>query len=178
MENTQTNQTFSMYQHKLIKELKSHVDQLTVQLGEVDAQRREEQAMFIETEVRKPLEAIVGTGGERELWNLPYVFEVDSNNEDEIEAGSPFYLDIQDDDSRGLRVPGRGGYIKNDGPGNISYRLSNGSRDKWSHPATIKSGEMDSFDYTDNVQIVVVEITADTDKTWFRVRFTPGLVGD
>jgi len=178
MENNLGNQTFSMYQHKLIKELKSQVDKLTGQLSESDELQREAQARFIEKEVQKPLETVVGTGKETVIWNLPYVFEVDSDNEDEIEAGSPYHLYVQDDDNRGLRVPGRGGYIKNDGPGNISYRLSNGSRDKWSHPATIKSGEMDTFDYTDNVQVVIVEITADTDKTWFRVRFTPGLVGD
>ena len=178
MQSNPANQSFTVYQHKLIRELKSQVDLLTGQLAESDTLRREAQARFIEKEVQKPLEAVVGTGKEIQIWNLPYVFEVDSDNEDDIEAGSPIFLYVQDDDSRGLRVPGRGGYIKNDGPGNISYRLSNGSRDKWSHPAVIKNGEMDTFDFTDNVQIVIVEITADTNKTWFRVRFTPGLVGD
>jgi len=178
MISTPVPQSFTAYQHKLIQELKSQVEQLTGQLAESDVLRREEQAKFIEKEVQKPLEAVVGTERVIEYQNLPFVFEVDSDNEDEIEADEPFYLYIQDDDSRGLRVPGRGGYIKNDGPGDISYRLSNGSKDNWSHPATIKSGEIDTFDYTDNIQIVIVEITADTDKTWFRVRFTPGFVGD
>ena len=171
-------QSFTAYQHKLIVELKSQIETLTGQLAESDALRKEEQARFIKKEVQKPLEAVVGTEQAITFQNLPFVFEVDSDNEDKIEADNPFYLYIQDYDSRGLRVPGRGGYIKNDGPGNISYRLSNGSRDKWSHPAVIKNGEMDTFDFTDNVQIVIVEITADTNKTWFRVRFTPGLVGD
>lgn len=171
-------QSFTAYQHKLIQELKSQIETLTGQLTESDALRREDQAKFIEMEVQKPLEAVVGTERAITFQNLPFVFEVDSDNENNIEADSPFYLYIQDDDSRGLRVPGRGGYIKNDGPGDISYRLSNGSKNNWSHPATIKNGEIDTFDYTDNIQIVIVEITADTDKTWFRVRFTPGFVGD
>lgn len=178
MESAPMTQSFTAYQHKLIKELKSQVEQLTGQLVESDALRREEQAKFIETEVQKPLEAVVGTEQVIRYQNLPFVFEVDSENEDEIEANTPVYLYVQDDDSRGLRVPGRGGYIKNDGPGDISYRLSNGSKNNWCHPATIKSGEIDTFDYTDNIQIAIVEITADTDKTWFRVRFTPGAVGD
>ena len=171
-------QSFTAYQHKLIKELKSRIELLTEQLVESDALRREEQARFIEKEVQKPLEAVVGTERERVFQNLPFVFEVDKDNEDEIEEGEPLFLYIQDDDNRGLRVPGRGGYIKNDGPGDISYRLNNGSKNNWSHPATIKSGEIDTFDFNDNIQIVIVEITADTDKTWFRVRFTPGFVGD
>lgn len=171
-------QSFTAYQHKLIQELKSQIESLTGQLAESDTLRREEQARFIKKEVQKPLEAVVGTEQAIVFQNLPFVFEIDSDNEDEIEANEPFFLYIQDDDSRGLRVPGRGGYIKNDGPGDISYRLSSGSKNNWSHPATIKSGEMDTFDFNDNIQIVVVEITADTDKTWFRVRFTPGLIGD
>ena len=178
MQSVAANQSFTAYQHKLIKELKSQIEHLTGQLEESDTQRREEQARYIEQEVQKPLEAVVGTEQVIRYQNLPFVFEVDSDNEDEIEANEPFYLYIQDDDSRGLRVPGRGGYIKNDGPGDISYRLSNGSKENWSHPATIKSGEIDTFDYNDNIQIVIVEITADTNKTWFRMRFTPGFVGD
>ena len=172
------NQNFILYQHKLIRELKGQIDELTGQLVESDTLRRDAQASVIQNEMQKPLTAVVGTGKETDIWNLPYVFEVDADNEEDIEANNPIFLYVQDDDSKGLRVPGRGGYIKNDGPGNISYRLSNGSRDKWSHPATIKNGELDTFDFTDNVQVVIVEITADTDKTWFRVRFTPGLVGD
>lgn len=151
-------QSFSAYQHQIIKELKAEVERLT-KVGRV---------------VPKP-----STGSKRiKYWNLPYVFEITSKNEDLIEADEPFFLYIRDDESRGLRVPGRAGYIKNDGPGTISYRLNNGSELGWSYPATLKKGEIDTFDYNDNIQIVIVEITADTDKTRFRTRFTPGFVGD
>lgn len=157
---SQADQSFSAYQHKLIKELKAKIAKL-------------------ESTDKVTPGTIAKKGTEMKgYWNLPYVFEITSDNEDDVEADEPTYLYIRDDEHRGLRVPGRNGYIKNDGPGNISYRLNNGLEKGWSHPATIKRGEIDTFDYNDNIQIVIVEITADTNKTRFRTRFTPGFVGD
>lgn len=162
----------------IIKELTTELVSLTKQLDKSDKQRQIDQAELIEEAMNRPFESVVATKTTIEYWNLPYVFEVNIDNEEDILAGEPFYLYVQEDDSRGLRVPGRNGYIKNDGPGNIEYRLNNGEKDSWSHPATIMSGEVDTFDISDNIQIVIVEITADTDKTRFRTRFTPGPVGD
>jgi len=162
----------------IVKELTAKLTDLTKQLDRSDKQRQIDQAKFIEEAMKRPFESVVATETTVEYWNLPYVYEVNADNEEDILAEEPFYLYVQEDDSRGLRVPGRNGYIKNDGPGNIAYRLNNGEKDSWSHPATIMSGEMDTFDIKDNIKIVIVEITADTDKTRFRTRFTPGPVGD
>jgi len=162
----------------IIKELTTELAGLTKQLDKSDKQRQVDQAKLIEEAMKRPFESVVATETTIEYWNLPFVFEVNADNEEDILANEPFYLYVQDDDSRGLRVPGRNGYIKNDGPGNIEYRLNNGEKDSWSYPATIMSGEVDTFDIKDNIKIVIVEITTDTDKTRFRTRFTPGPVGD
>lgn len=162
----------------VIKELSTKLTDLTKQLDKSDKQRQVDQAKLIEEAMKKPFESVVATETTIEYWNLPFVFEINAENEEDILADEPYYLYVQEDDSRGLRVPGRNGYIKNDGPGNIEYRLNNGEKDSWSHPATIMSGEVDTFDISDNIKIVTVEITADTDKTRFRTRFTPGPVGD
>ena len=162
----------------IVKELTAKLTDLTKQLDKSDKQRQIDQAKLIEEAMKRPFESVVATETKVEYWNLPYVFEVNADNEEDILADEPFYLYVQEDDSRGLRVPGRNGYIKNDGPGNIVYRLNNGVKNSWSYPATIMSGEMDTFDIKDNIKIVIVEITADTDKTRFRTRFTPGPIGD
>lgn len=162
----------------VIKNLAAKLTDLTKQLDKSDKQRQIDQAKLIEEAMKRPFESVVATETTIEYWNLPYVFEVNADNEEDILADEPFYLYVQEDDSRGLRVPGRNGYIKNDGPGNIVYRLNNGVKNSWSYPATIMSGEMDTFDIKDNIKIVIVEITADTDKTRFRTRFTPGPIGD
>jgi len=162
----------------IIKELATKLTDLTKQLDKSDKQRQIDQAKLIEEAMKKPFESVVATETAIEFWNLPFVFEVNADNEEDILTNEPYYLYVQEDDSRGLRVPGRNGYIKNDGPGNIEYRLNNGEKDSWSHPATLMSGEVDTFDVSDNIKIVVVEITADTDKTRFRAKFTPGPVGD
>lgn len=156
------NKVFTEYQHQVIKELKAQIASLTNQVN---------------TKNNSPIK---GTSKKyiQNYWNLPYVFEITSKNENKVQADNPVFLYIRDDEHKGLRVPGRNGYIKNDGPGNLSYRLNNGSENVWSHPATLKRGEIDTFDYNDNIQIVIVEITADTNKTRFRTRFTPGFVGD
>ena len=156
------NKSFAKYQHQIIKELNAKIVDLTEQVNAAS---------------NSPGKGTRGAVKTR-YWNLPYVFEVSSSNEDEIVANKPVFLYIRDDDSKGLKVPARSGYILNDGPGEISYRLNNGADDGWSHPATLKVREVDTFEYTDNIQIVTVEITADTNKTRFRTRFTPGFGGD
>ena len=163
---SRSDQSFVTYQHTVIKELKAEIAQLTEQLN--GTQSKSSQSAI------KPTK---GTGKDIKCWSLPFVFEITASNENEIEADMPIYLYIRDDDNKGLRVPARSGYILNDGPGKISYRLNNGTSKGWSHPATLNVGQVDTFDYTDNIQIVVVEITADTDKTRFRTRFTPGFTG-
>ena len=155
-----SDQSFAAYQHKLIMELKEEIANLTKQLDNHSSKSQS-----------------IGTRASTEYWDLPYVFEITRDNEDEVEADMPISLYVRDDKNKGLRVPGRSGYIKNDGPGKLSYRLNSGSYKGWSHPATLKKGEVDTFDYNDNIHIAIVEITADTDKTRFRVRFAPGLMG-
>lgn len=176
MTNNLASSNFAQYQYKVIQELKNTIDSLTTQLDASEKLRMIEQAKFIQQKKQKPLETIVATNALPQNWNLPFVFEINSDNENNIEADVPYFLYIKDDKSRGLRVPASAGYIKNDGPGKISYRLNSGDSKKWSHPATIMNGEFDVFNGTDNIEIVTIEITADTDKTRFRTRFTPKIM--
>ena len=157
-----SDKSFATYQHTVIKELKTEIAQLTEQLDQ---------------STQSAIKPTKGTG-EKGYFGLPFVFEITASNEDDIVADEPMYLQIRDDANKGLRVPARSGYILNDGPGKISYRLNNGKSKGWSHPATLKVNEFDTFEYTDNIQVVIVEITADTNKTRFRTRFTPGFIGD
>lgn len=163
MQASGSDQSFATYQHTIIKELKAEIARLTKQQND------------------QTIPDIYKTTSSKSTWKrqgLPFVFEITGANEEEIKADEPTYLYIQDDNNKGLGVPARNGYILNDGPGIITYRINNGSSKGWSHPATLKVGEVDIFEYTDNVQIVIVEITADTDYTRFRTKFTPGFVGD
>lgn len=156
-------QSFAAYQHKVIKELKAEIARLN---------------RLQSDQVIPDVHKTTSSKSTMRQQGLPFVFEITGANEEKIKADELTYLYVQDDDNRGLGVPARNGYILNDGPGNITYRISNGSDDGWSHPATLQVGEVDIFEYTDNVQIVIVEITADTDYTRFRTRFTPGFTGD
>jgi len=107
--------------------------------------------------------------------HVPYVYEVTESNKNSVVAGSEIYCYVQDDEHRGLGTPGRAGVIKNDGPGNITYRLYDKTKDKWSFPSILRPGEAHQYDYNDNVHVSVVEIIPDSDKTMFRVQFTAGL---
>lgn len=109
------------------------------------------------------------------LRRVPYVFEVTNDNKSTIEKDVSYYYYIEDDESRGLGSPGRSGYIKCDGHGDISYRLYDKVEDTWSFPASLKAGESDEFKYTDNVRINTVEIIPNSDETMFRLRFSSGI---
>lgn len=107
--------------------------------------------------------------------HVPYVYEVTESNKDSVTADSEIYCYVQDDEHRGLGTPGRAGVIKNDGPGNITYRLYDKTKDRWSFPSVLRPGEAHQYDFNDNVHVSIVEIVPDSDKTMFRVQFTAGL---
>lgn len=107
--------------------------------------------------------------------HVPYVFEITAANRATIIKDSVYFYYIEDDESRGLGSPGRSGYIKNDGPGDITYRLYDKIQDTWSYPAVIRAGESDKFDYTDNIRVNTVEIIPDSSGTIYRMRFSSGI---
>uniref|UniRef100_A0A6M3L874 Uncharacterized protein n=1 Tax=viral metagenome TaxID=1070528 RepID=A0A6M3L874_9ZZZZ len=109
------------------------------------------------------------------LRRVPYVFEITESNKNIIEKNVSQYYYIEDDEGRGLGSPGKSGYIKCDGHGDITYRLYDKVEDTWSFPATLKAGESDEFKFTDNVRINTVEITPNSDETMFRLRFSSGI---
>lgn len=108
------------------------------------------------------------------LRRVPFVFEITDSNKSEITKDTPQYYYIEDDDSRGLRSPGRSGYIKCDGLGDITYRIYDKIDDTWSFPATLKAGESDEFRLADNIRINTIEIIPNSDETMFRLRFSSG----
>jgi multidrug efflux pump subunit AcrA (membrane-fusion protein) len=112
---------------------------------------------------------------ESRLRHVPYVFEITAANRATIIKDSVYYYYVENDESRGLGSPGRSGYIKNDGPGDITYRLYDKVQDTWSYPAVIRAGEADKFEYTDNIRVNTVEIIPDSNGTMFRLRFTAGI---
>jgi len=107
--------------------------------------------------------------------HVPYIFEVTPDNKASIVKDTSYYYYIEDDESRGLGSPGRTGYIKCDGPGDITYRLYNKQQDTWSYPAIIRAGEGDVFEYGDNIRVNTVELIPNSDGTMYRLRFSPGI---
>ncbi len=112
--------------------------------------------------------------GQTEQRHVPYVFEVTTDNKSDIVKGSSYFYYIEDDESRGLGSPGRSGYIKNDGPGDITYRMYDKIQDTWSYPAVIKAGESDKFEYSDNIRVNALEVVPNSSGTMYRLRFTAG----
>jgi len=85
-------------------------------------------------------------------------------------------LAVQDDPVYGLRLPGRSGYIINDGPGGITVRTSdNGNR--WSKAEIVKSGELAQYEHLDDVWIHSVEIVADAVGATYRLKFVRQSMG-
>lgn len=111
---------------------------------------------------------------ESRLRHVPYVFEVTTDNKSDIVKDSSYFYYIEDDESRGLGSPGKSGYIKNDGPGDITYRMYDKIQDTWSYPAVIKAGESDKFEYTDNIRVNAIEVIPNSNGTMYRLRFTAG----
>ncbi len=107
--------------------------------------------------------------------HVPYVFEITPATRTSIIKDTVYYHYIEDDESRGLGSPGRTGYIKNDGAGDITYRLFNKQQDTWSYPAVLRAGEADVFEYGDNIRVNTVEIIPDSNGTMYRLRFSPGI---
>ncbi len=107
--------------------------------------------------------------------HVPYIFEVTPATRTSIVKDTVYYHYIEDDESRGLGSPGRTGYIKNDGAGDITYRLFDKQQDTWSYPAIIRAGEAEVFDYGDNIRVNTVEIIPDSNRTMYRLRFSPGI---
>jgi len=96
--------------------------------------------------------------------HLPFI------DERTLAASEECYLPVQKDPVYGLRVPARSGYVKNDGPGDITIRTSdNGER--WSKAAVVKRGENFTCEHDDDVWIHSVYIVADASGAAFRSRF-------
>lgn len=107
--------------------------------------------------------------------HVPYIFEVTPATKADILKDGIYFHYIEDDESRGLGSPGRSGYIKNDGPGDITYRLYNKQQDTWSYPAIIRAGEADVYEYGDNIRVNTVEIIPNSAGTMYRLRFSAGI---
>jgi len=112
---------------------------------------------------------------ESKLRHVPYVFEITAADKSTIIKDSTYYYYIEDDEIRGLGSPGRSGYIKNDGAGDITYRLYNKQQDTWSYPTILRAGEADVFEYGDNIRVNTVEIIPNSNQTIFRLKFSAGI---
>jgi len=144
---SQTDKAFMDYQAQIIKELKEELSELKDEKG-----------------IEPPTKHNVYNKQSNN--NLPYVYEITSANEDLITADEAMFLYVSNDQNRGLGTYGTKGYLKNDGPGTIEYKL--GYTNKWCFPATLKPGESHSFSKDDGIYVDTMEIVADTNKTHFR----------
>lgn len=95
---------------------------------------------------------------------LPFI------GEGSLSASKDVYLLVKDDPVHGLKAPGGTGYVKNDGPGEITVQTTD-DHDGESDSSTIKAGEQLLFEKEDDIQICVVHITADTSGASYRSRF-------
>ena len=96
--------------------------------------------------------------------HLPFI------DERTLVASAEVFIDVQDDPVYGLRTPAESGYVKNDGPGDITIRISDDG-DRWSRAAVIKRGENYECEHSDDVWIHSVHLIADAAGAAFRSRF-------
>lgn len=95
---------------------------------------------------------------------LPFISEA------ALGASEDVHLDVKDDPVHGLQLPGGTGYVKNDGPGEITIQSSD-DHDGLSDLSTIKKGEQLVFEKEDDIEICTVHITADASGAAYRARF-------
>ena len=95
---------------------------------------------------------------------LPYISEAT------LAANVDTYLQVKDDPVHGLQLPGGTGYVKNDGPGEITVQNSD-DHDGLSDLSTVKAGEQLMFEEEDDIEICTVHITADASGAAYRARF-------
>lgn len=96
--------------------------------------------------------------------HLPFI------DERTLSASAECYLDVQNNPVYGLRTPAGSGYVKNDGPGDITVRTSDNG-DRWSKASVVKRGENYACEHDDDVWIHSVHIVADASGAAFRSRF-------
>ena len=96
--------------------------------------------------------------------HLPFI------DERTLAASETVFLEVQEHPTYGLQRPADSGYVKNDGPGDMTIRTSdNGER--WSKASVIKRGENYVCEHDDDVWIHSVELTADASGAAYRSRF-------
>lgn len=95
---------------------------------------------------------------------LPFV------KEGTLAANEEVFLEVKDDEVHGLQAPGSTGYVKNDGPGEITVQSTDNS-DGMSDVSTVKAGEQLIYEKEDDVEICTVHITADASGASYRARF-------
>ncbi len=100
----------------------------------------------------------------------PFERHLEYVEEGTIAANDEVYLYVQDDDNWGLKVPADSGYVKNDGPGELTIRNSDDG-EHYSKEMTVKSGEQLAWENDDDVWNHTVHIVADASGASYRARF-------
>lgn len=95
---------------------------------------------------------------------LPFV------KEGTLSASKDVFLEVKDDPVFGLKLPGGTGYVKNDGPGEITVQNSD-DNDGLSDLSTVKAGEQLLYEKEDDIEICTVHIIADASGASYRARF-------
>jgi len=102
--------------------------------------------------------------GEFPIRHLPYVAEGTLGANETVE------LLIRTDNEQGLGVPGRTGYIRNDGAGSLTFKIYDGISGS-SLPQTLNNGEYINFLREDNIYFDRV-ILSSTAGCSYRAAFT------
>lgn len=100
----------------------------------------------------------------------PFERHLEYVDEETLLASGETYLYIQDDDNWGLEVPADSGYVKNDGPGEISIRNSDDG-EHYTKEMTVKSGEQLAWEHDDDTWNHTVHLVADSSGAAYRARF-------
>lgn len=100
----------------------------------------------------------------------PFTRHLEFVREATLAVNGELYLYIQDDDTWGLKVPADSGYIKNDGPGNITVRNSDDG-EHYTPAKTVKRGEQAIWENDDDVWNHTVHIIADASGAAIRASF-------
>ena len=99
-----------------------------------------------------------------DLAKLPFIAE------GTLAANEEVTLYVKDDIVQGLREPGSTGYVKNDGPGEITVQNSD-NNDGLSDLSTVKAGEQLLYEKEDDIEICIIHLTADASGASYRARF-------
>ena len=100
----------------------------------------------------------------------PFERHLEFVQEGTIAASGEAWLEIQDDEKWGLKVPADSGYVTNDGPGEIII-MNSDDGEHYTRERTVKRGESATWENDDDVWCHTVHLVADINGADYRACF-------